>query len=68
MPDISMAKVQITLTIAEFRELVAMVNLATDTLDGFGEEVPEIAGEVSGLYFELMENLQGGYLGDFEPE
>lgn len=66
MPDISDAKVQITLTIGEFRTLVSLVNLASEVLPP--DDVPEIVGDVSGLYFELMENLQGGYLGDFEPE
>lgn len=68
MIDASELKVQITLTIGELRTLVALINLAAETLEEEQEEVPEVVGDVSGLYFELMENLQDGYLGDFEPQ
>jgi hypothetical protein len=66
LPDISEAKVQITLTIGELRDLVAMTNLAAQDLAE--EETPEIVGDVSGLYFELMENIKDGYFGEFEPQ
>jgi hypothetical protein len=66
MADISDLQVQITLTIGELRNLVAMVNLAAEAL---GDHTPEIADEVTGLYFQLMENItHDGHLGEFEPE
>lgn len=59
-------RIQIGLTIGELRELVSLINLAAEHLpEG---ETPEIVEDVSGLYFELMENLKDGYLGEFEPE
>lgn len=65
MADISDLQVQITLTIGELRSLVALCNLGVERLPE-GEE-PEIVAEVSGMYFELMENLKDGMLGDFQP-
>jgi len=66
MAEMAEIRIQIGMTIGELRSLVAMVNLAAEALRD--EEVPEIVGDVSGLYFELMENLKSGYLGEFEPE
>ena len=67
MADYSDLTVQITLTIAEMRNLVALVNLAAEQLPE--DQLPEIANDVSGMYFELMASLyQDGHLGDFEPE
>jgi hypothetical protein len=66
MIDASELNVQITLSIGELRNLVALINLAADQLPE--ADVPEVVGDVSGLYFELMQNLKDGYLGDFEPE
>jgi hypothetical protein len=66
--DLSELKIQVTLTIGEMRNLVAMTNMAREVLEAEGAEVPEIADEVTGLYFELMESLKDGYLGEFEPE
>ncbi len=66
MIDASELNVQITLSIGELRSLVGLINLAAESLpEG---EIPAVVGDVSGLYFELMENLKDGYLGDFEPE
>jgi hypothetical protein len=59
-------KVQIGLTIRELRTLVGLINLGAEHLQG--GVVPEVVDEVSGLYFDLMENLKNGYLGEFEPE
>lgn len=64
--DISDVQVSITLTIGELRDLVALINLASEALGE--DDSPEVVGEVSGLYFELMENLRDGILGDFQPE
>jgi hypothetical protein len=64
--DISDVKVQITLTIGEMKTLVALMNLGSESLAE--DDVPEIVDEVSGLYFDLMENIRSGYLGEFEPE
>jgi hypothetical protein len=64
--DASELNVQITLSIGELRTLVALINLAGEHMpEG---EVPPIVDDVSGMYFELMENLKSGYLGDFAPE
>lgn len=68
MADVSDVKVQITLTIGELKTLVGMVNHAAESFNNHGFDVPEIVDEVSGLYFDLMENLANGYLGEFEPE
>lgn len=66
MISASELNVQITLSIEELRVLVSLINLAGEVLpEG---EVPEVVGDVTGLYFELMENLKDGYLGDFQPE
>ena len=68
MIDAGELNVQITLSIKELRNLVSLINLAAEVLEDNETEVPTVVGEVSGLYFELMENLKSGYLGDFEPE
>lgn len=70
MLDHSELKIQITLTVRELRELVALVNLAAETLVGGvpPRDVPALVAEVSDMYFELMDNLADGRLGDFEPE
>lgn len=67
MADFSELQVQVILTIAEMRDLVALTNLAAELLPE--EELPPIVGEISGMYFELMESLaQDGDLGAFQPE
>ena len=67
MADFSELQIQVVLTIAEMRDLVALTNLAADQLPE--EEVPDIVGEISGMYFELMQSLsEDGHLGDFQPE
>lgn len=68
MADISDVKVQITLTIGELKSLVGMINHAAESFNNHGFDVPEVVDEVSGLYFELMENIKDGMLGDFAPE
>lgn len=67
MADFSELQIQITLTIAEMRNLVALVNLGAEHLPE--DQRPEIADDVSGMYFELMQSLTNdGVLGDFQPE
>lgn len=68
MADYSEMQMQITLTIGEMRDLVALVNLATDAILAAEQEVPDIVEEITNAYFELMENLKDGYLGDFQPQ
>ncbi|MGZ4659720.1 MAG: hypothetical protein ACXVYB_00410 [Arthrobacter sp.] len=69
MADFSEMQIQVTFTIAEFRDVVALVNLATDAVLAAGDEVPAVVGEVSDMYFRLMENLTSdGFLGEFQPE
>jgi hypothetical protein len=64
--ELSELKVQITLTVTDLRDLVALMNLAAEHLPE--DEVPELVDDISEQYFDLMENLDGGFLGDFEPE
>lgn len=67
MADFSELQIQIVLSVSEMRDLVALANLAADQLPE--EEWPPIIGEISGMYFELMESLtQDGDLGAFQPE
>jgi len=68
MIDASELNVQVTLSIGELRSLVGLINLAAEVLEKGSQDVPPVVGEVSGLYFELMESLKDGYLGDFAPE
>jgi hypothetical protein len=65
MPDVSELKVELRLTVAELRQLVGLINLATSELEG--EDIPEIVDDVTGLYFELMENLEQGIRDGFAP-
>ncbi|HJV99834.1 MAG TPA: hypothetical protein VJ617_12145 [Arthrobacter sp.] len=67
MIDASELNIQITLSIKELRNLVALLNLAAEQFED-DHEVPEEVGVISGLYFDLMKNLQDGYLGEFSPE
>jgi len=67
MPELSELKISLTLTIGEFTELVALLNVASTS---FPEgHAPEIIADIDEMYYQLMENLeQDGMLGDFEPE
>jgi len=67
--DFSELQIQIVLTIGEMRDLVALVNLATDAVLANDEQIPDIVEEISTMYFQLMENLTtDGFLGEFQPE
>lgn len=66
MADFSELQVQMTLTVGEMKDLVALLNLAGEVLPE--DQRPEIIGEVSEMYFRLMDNLADGFLGEFEPE
>lgn len=71
MADVSDLKVQLTITLGELRTLVGLINLANEQLlDGTPdkEKAEPLVSEVSGLYFELMENLREGIFEDFDPE
>jgi len=48
------------------KDLVALTNLAAEHPEL--AEVPGIVQEITDMYFQLMENLADGYLGDFQPE
>lgn len=66
MADLSELKVQLTLSLEELDQVVALLNVA-------GEVIPEgdrpaIIDELSAMYFQTMEQLNDGNLGDFEPE
>jgi hypothetical protein len=64
--DFSDMQIQMTLTVAEMKDLVLLTNLAAEVLpEG---QAPDIVEEISTMYFELMENLKDGFLGDFQPE
>jgi hypothetical protein len=62
--DISDLKVQVTLTMGEMRNLVALLNLAAMNLPE--SEHPVLIDEVSGMYFELLENIKEGIFDGFE--
>jgi len=64
--DFSEMQIQVTLTVAEMKDLVALTNLAAEHPEL--AEVPGIVQEITDMYFQLMENLADGYLGDFQPE
>lgn len=66
MADFSEMQIQITLTVGEMKDLVALVNLAGEVLPE--DQHPPIIEEVTTTYFELMQNIQDGYLGVFQPE
>lgn len=66
MADFSEMQIQVTLTVAEMKDLVALTNLAAEHPEL--AEVPGIVQEITDMYFQLMENLADGYLGDFQPE
>lgn len=68
--NFSELSVQITLTISEMRTLVELINIAGEVIEAeTGSPRPEVVDDVSGLYFELMRNIQdGGYLGEFAPD
>ena len=66
MADLSDLKIQITLTIQDLADLVALMNLAAENLPE--DEIPELVTDISEQYFDLMENLKDGILGEFEPE
>lgn len=69
MADLSDLKIQLTLTLGEMRTLVALLNFAEERLGGDVDEATSVlVGEVSGMYFDLMENLKDGNFDDFEPE
>jgi hypothetical protein len=69
MADISDLKVQMTLTLGEMRRLVALLNFAEERLGGdVDDETSVLVEEVSGMYFQLMDNLKDGNFDDFEPE
>lgn len=66
MADFSELQIQIVLTIGEMRDLVALTELAAGALPE--DQIPGIVGEISGMYFQLMENLTtDGFLGEFQP-
>lgn len=66
MADITELQVQLTLSISELKEVVALVNLAAEQI---GEEnAPEVVADISALYFELLEDLQDGIFERFQPE
>ena len=67
MADLSDLKVQLTLTLGEMRTLVGLLNFAREQLEPEAE-VETLIDDVSGMYFELMENLKDGIFDDFEPE
>ena len=69
MADLSDLKIQLTLTMGEMRTLVSLINFAEERLGGdVNEDTSVLVEEVSGMYFELMENLKDGRFDDFEPE
>ncbi len=66
MIELSELECQLTLTLGDMRDLVALTNLAAEHLpEG---QVPDLVTSLSGQYFDLMEELANGYFGSFKPE
>lgn len=69
MADLSELKVQLTLSLVEMRDLVALLNLANETMQASGMEPSPLVEEFSTMYFDTVDQVGGdGYLAGFEPE
>ena len=68
MADLSGLKVQLTLSLEELKQVVALLNFADENMQKAGFEPSVLVGELSDMYFQTMEQLSDGNLGDFEPE
>lgn len=68
MADLSDLKVQLTLSLTELEQVVALLNFADENMQKAGFEPNALVGELSTMYFDTMEQLNDGNLGDFEPE
>lgn len=68
MADLSDLKVQLTLSLTELEQVVALLNFADENMQKAGFEPNALVGELSAMYFDTMEQLNDGNLGDFEPE
>lgn len=66
MADLSGLKVQLTLSLEELDQVVALLNVAGECIPE--ADRPDIIDELSTMYFQTMEQLNDGNLGDFEPE
>lgn len=66
MADLSELKVQLTLSLEELDQVVALLNVAGECIPE--ADRPDIIDELSTMYFQTMEQLNDGNLGDFEPE
>lgn len=66
MAELSELKVQLTLSLEELDQVVALLNVAGECIPE--ADRPEIIDELSTMYFQTMEQLNDGNLGDFEPE
>jgi hypothetical protein len=64
--DLSELKVQLTLSLEELDQVVALLNVAGECIPE--ADRPDIIDELSTMYFQTMEQLNDGNLGDFEPE
>ena len=68
MADLSELKVQLTLSLSELEQVVALLNFADENMQKAGFEPNVLVEELSTMYFDTMEQLSDGNLGDFEPE
>ena len=66
MADLSGLKIQLTLSLEELDTVVALLLVARDCIPE--ADRPGIIDELSTMYFQTMEQLSDGNLGDFEPE
>ena len=66
MADLSGLKVQLTLSLEELEQVVGLLHVAGECIPE--ADRPEIIDELGTMYFQMMEQLSDGNLGDFEPE
>ena len=66
MADLSGLKVQLTLSLDELEQVVGLLHVAAECIPE--DDRPEIIDELGTMYFQMMEQLSDGNLGDFEPE
>jgi hypothetical protein len=64
--DLSELKVQLTLSLDELEQVVGLLHVAGECIPP--DDRPDIIEELSTMYFQMMEQLNDGNLGDFEPE
>lgn len=68
MAEFGELKVSVTLSLNELRDIVSLLNFAQEGLLQLGLDVPAVSGELSEMYFQTMEQLEGTDFADFSSE